>query len=369
MPRANQIHIEPDRVHFSRHPDPAIAAEAGRRILESEQIAGRFQEAVDTTNVNHEYQVLISIVDSLFKRDGLDHDPIVALDSQHFAKVIRAYITSEFDAPGSDVDVYGVAAMGRALVREKVMPNYKIQLRTLLHTMLHEAAHTSAGGEETGLLSIAAYDLETGSVEREYVTVPNEASVQAGKFVKIRIGIGSEANIVLAGGFLEEGFAEYTAIRYMRELGMQTPAPDESVVLAREGVRLVGPGHASAPAPNGIFDMPADYMEPDYDPNDPNGSRPSVPISAYAAYGIELLDQCVPGLYQTMVAARRNPLLQRNVIHMINSVQPGLYRTLRDTLEHPITYRAGLRIIGDAVAAAKAKSTAEPQHKMADTST
>ncbi len=72
-------------------------------------------------------------------------------------------------------------------------------------------------------------------------------------------------------------------------------------------------------------------------------------LSAYAAFGMELLAGESPGLLEKMEAAHKLPIEIKTFARALNEIQPGLYATLRALTASPEDLSRGLKIIIDAL--------------------
>jgi hypothetical protein len=70
-------------------------------------------------------------------------------------------------------------------------------------------------------------------------------------------------------------------------------------------------------------------------------------VPSLAAYGLDMLDERLPGLYEDAVASRQDPDLVRRFKERINSIRPGLYEEQAVMPYDAVHFQAGLRrIIG-----------------------
>jgi hypothetical protein len=91
-------------------------------------------------------------------------------------------------------------------------------------------------------------------------------------------------------------------------------------------------------AGTGRLNIPAEYADAYYSPPKPDVRRaPVFEERGLAAYALDLLDQRLPGLYDTMVASREDPQLVGRVKERIDGISPGLY----DYLAAPLVTSTG----------------------------
>ncbi len=328
------LHIDPDRIYYGSHPDADVAAKTGQLMLEGAQGIRRFQEDVDTTNRNAEYSQAIGVVSHLLTRDGMDHSPIIVLSPEQFDIAIRTHAPDDIPGDG-EKHPDGTVIMGRCLVREPETGSDLSKLICVIGSALHEAAHSAGHKQRSGVMSIGGPSPADGVREREYMHLPWHIDPQDGDFLKIKLSkTDGEYNVSEVGRLLEEGFAEYTKVRYMREvrelMGLEAAAPNEPELLSGYGIRVVNPDKPT-PTPEGYIDIPSDYTEQVHKSIDTTPSTWTLTATPIAAYIIELLEKQTPGLYREMQKSRKDPAAYRNVVHMIESIQPGLYRQLRNS--------------------------------------
>jgi hypothetical protein len=232
--------------------------------------------------------------------------------------------------------------MGRVVVREHPDPQvgefYGADF--VLGLMLHEAAHSTAGEPKNIVITAAGANAIGGY---GYITPDNLVSGFR-KYETQR----QNARIRPVGNFLEEGFADLTRVRLLQRAGRE-PKIDGIV----EGPEVWLLGSDAAPpeddADLGRITMPARFAAAIAILDD--GWVASYDVSAnFAAYGLELLDQHTPGLFEQMQAARREPHRYAEVIKAINSIEPGLYKELRKIAYTREGFKGGLRLIETAVA-------------------
>ena len=78
--------------------------------------------------------------------------------------------------------------------------------------------------------------------------------------------------------------------------------------------------------------------------------------SNFAAYGLELLDNRVPGLYDDLLASRQDPTKQRDAIRKIESIRPGLYRELRELEYTTEDFLHGLKLVIEALGSSQSET-------------
>lgn len=142
------------------------------------------------------------------------------------------------------------------------------------------------------------------------------------------------------GTFLEEGFAEYMAARFIRN---ELKCPNG--IWGNERYKDLGDG----------LTLPSIYVWPgSTQPEDADSPRSYVHLSnshgAYGAYGIDLIAQKYPEIHTALINARKSVEGLRQVAQIIERVRPGLYSEIRKLRKFPEDFKKGLQSIQLALA-------------------
>lgn len=336
-----QTHQEynPRGIYFGESPDPqarAFVQGQEQSIRSNEQ---RFHEFITTApNLNDTYEEELASVHDMFAAAGLDIAPIIVLDQENFVAALTT-------ANETTSDFAGAYFGGYALVCEHPDTGVRELLGKdlVLGNAIHEAAHSTARSEAKTIISSKV----TPGLGKVVLNRVVSSNVHLG-FVKPR---REDMEIVSDGNYWEESFADLTRVRFLGELGREPKADDEEIVDDRLKVKYAGRG-VDAPLPKDGDEMITVPVRFAQCTAKIEGQDASILLSApngIAAYGLDLLDKEVPGLYETVQASRGDHTKQRDVIQMIDSVKPGLYRELR-VLPYSIEgFRQGVIKIGEAI--------------------
>jgi hypothetical protein len=308
-----------------------------------------FQSFVDSTpNQNNDYAEELALVHDYFEAAELEIAPIVVLDRNDFR---TASLLGSHDNGST---LAGFFLFGRTIIANDEDPGRRRLFGTdiILGDMFHEAAHS------TGFKTEKAMVLDRGSY-----AVENEGLQAGGRNITPFLSVGMYKvqgygwrGIARVDEFLEEAFAELTRVRGLSSLGREQRADGEEAYayydededeyeLCYVGADL----HRPLVNPrSGTVNIPMRFIR---GAKKLDGGRvASVPsFCGVAAYGLDMLDQEVPGLYDAMLASRADPRQQAVVINMINSVEPGLYRTLRPMPYSISGFKAGTVAIDKAI--------------------
>ena len=333
------------RIHTNLGPSPTPDdyEYVENRVESSTQRKETFLRYVDTApNHNAEYQEVIDFVDSQFAQDGLEIAPIVILDRDNFEQAC------EISGRPVGEKNYGRYATGRSLIQDEPKPGIKEEFGDdyTVGIALHESAHSTA--LETGdiVTSKVVTEKAVGSTALEATRYFQHISGTSG-FNKYK---WEDSKVRAIGNYWEEAFCDLTRVRYLERIDREPKADGEEKVFAERGIRYAGEG-VKAPIIDKENDLVTVPMKFSLCTNSEEGSELNVLFSqpGIAAYGLELLDGQVPGLFEAMQSSRKEPGKQREVIKMINNVQPGLYKKLRDLPYSDKGFEEGLRTIVQAL--------------------
>jgi hypothetical protein len=315
-------------------------------ISERGKKRGGFLEYVDTApNLNGEYKKEIDLVKAQFARDGVKIAPIVVLDKKHFMEACAINGSRISDKN------YGKFLNGRSLVQAEPRPGIKEEFGGdyVLGVAMHESAHSTDPDTRDVLTS--------KRVVEEVETALGDTALQANRYFEAATGFsgflkykweGSKMRGV--GNYWDEAFCDLRRVRSLERIGREPKADGKDLVFEERGVRYVGEG-IEAPIidkESDLVNVPIKFSLAAHAGED---GEPHVLFGepGIAAYGLDLLDKRVPGLFEAMQASRKNPGQQREVIKMINSVHPDLYRRLRDLPYSDKGFGEGLEVVAQAL--------------------
>jgi hypothetical protein len=352
-----QIHHESNGIYADHHPDPAAQKITEQIFVGLERDGQAFQDFVDAApNLNEEYEPILAKIKERFTEDGLDISPIAILDHEHYeeaGRVLSGRSTAQGTAGIGDAGY----SSGRVVVDDDPGLNIKevYGANRALGAVIHEAAHSTAQ-ERRDIVSSKVIEQALGSTGvRDRVF---SALGDVGGFGKVQ---HKEGRLDLVGNFWEEAFADLTRVRYSTELGIEPRLQRDVASSPPEKLTYISDSADPAKAPAGSTVLPERFAAAIQDDGIGDGLEIAVSTPSFAAYGLELLDTQVPGLFKEMQASRNDSTRQRGVIKMINNVRPGLYRELRDLPYTTEGFRKGLEAIQSALAVNQTDSAAHSQ--------
>jgi hypothetical protein len=330
------VHYEQNGVYLNKNPD-AIAEEISEDMrLKAESNAAQFREYVDNApNLNDKYADEIATVKSQFEEDGLDLAPIVVLDAEQFAEIRELVVDND------EREFYGSYASERVVLIEPPRQIQEIFGSTyMLGNMLHEGGHSS-GGESKSIVVSRVLPNEDGSGYKRYIR-------SAGGLSGFRKYKFEGDSIEIIGDFIEESFAGLLRVRGLERLDKVPHV--EGFQILREGIRYLGENTIPNKGDEQLT-MPLKFI---------TAAVLKGQIAVYGdvshvgAYGLTLLDEARPGLFEQMKLSRRDPTKHHEVIKTINSIKPGLYRELRELSYNYDDFIQGVKIIQAAIAESNA---------------
>src|SRR3990167_90651 len=310
--------------------DPAIQASIEASHARLDTATSNFQEVVDGNNLNDQYSNVLSLTHKYFTDQALEPAPLRVVDGETFSKAYEAAGTKN-----NAVEADGQYVNGRAIVVENPETLEVFGDDDVLGVMLHEAAHSLGQGEHL----IRKVREQQGRIALGGI------AVGLGGMNKANLREGAEAAVV--GDFWEEAFADLTRVKGLRQLGHNHDLESNSNPFEINGVAMVVVPNASRAENPGTISLPAEFAAQSTTTSGKNYVAHSAPN--YAAYALELLDTRVPGLYDDLLAARQNPIMQPNAIQKIETVQTGLYKQLRDLDYTNEDFASGLKFVVDAL--------------------
>lgn len=342
--KPKSIHYEPEGIFVNKHPDPEAQAFVDIQIDERDANLAAFHECLETApNLNELYKTEIATVKSLFEEDSLEIAPITVLDAETF-KEVALLADPNGDPALNDGFFFG----GRVIVAErKEQVKELFGSRAMLGLMIHEAAHSTMSDEH----AIITTKIVEGTDEENPTMMRVLAPVQTGGFRKYRLD--DKGNPEYEGNFFEEGFADLSRVRYIKRAG-QEPHIEGRTSGSPHGIIFFGEGATLDPQTDGEkIAIPVEFASAATNLTLENSEVviPHMEAPAnLAAFGLDLLDKALPGLYGKMQAARKNPALFATVINEINSIHPNLYQTLRTLKYNRSDFKKGIQIIQEALA-------------------
>lgn len=306
--KAKGVHYEPGRIYIDNHPtDPSVNETTRRLIGEHESRKREFKDFLDTApNLNDKYASELTQIREAFDEEDLEISPIVILNQEEFEKALR--IVESAATPDQFNAFY---AWDRVIVKEHT-PSGSAEEVDFSREMtfgltIHEAAHSSQGAARHIVVSKLVADPQP--IRHIH------AGMEVGGFRWYKAQEDGETKIV--GDFWEEAFADLTRVKLLEKLGRE-PRADGGVLehpdLEGDIIRLVGEG-ANLPSPEPDqekISLPTKFAGA-AKVFSGGGAASFVMPSNFAAYGLDLLDQQSPGLYEKMKAARRDSRRFREV--------------------------------------------------------
>ena len=300
--------------------------EASDAALESRAKARADLEAFleHTPNLNAQHVTQINQIQEEFAHDALPISPITVLDAAAF-DVACEIAQQPVESLG------GVHIFGQTLIRSSSESRALYGPAHVLSIGLHESGHATAGEKEPLAIVRKAPVHVAGLAMREMLFTLN--AERGNDFIRYRWAPNDGgAPWRIDGQLFEEGFADLKRVEGFRRLGLEATSISEplgSVWPGGTSVNYVTPDDTlPILGPNGEINLPVGYASCVVATESGLNLLPSVPN--IAAYVLTLLDREAPGLFEQIKAARRNPILQREIIRMVNGVEPGLYEVLRD---------------------------------------
>lgn len=330
------VHYERDGIYFNKNPDATAQALTEEMNSSREFDSAHFRAYVDhAPNLNEKYADELELVKRCFEEEGLELAPIAVLDDEHFEEA-QAIV-----GDGDTQDLSGGYLWERIILREPSDPQIEelFGKNFILGNMLHEGGHSS-GGESKGLVVSRVLPNEEHGYTRHIRRAQGLSGFRKYKFE------GSE--IKTEGDFIEESFADLFRARALERLDMLPHAEEQQT--ADYGIRYLGEGATPPEDADDLLVMPLKFILAK--PLEDGNGRIAIygDISHIAAYGLSLLDEARPGLFDQMKLARNDPKKQIEVIKTINNIKPGLYKELRNLGYTRDDFIKGVKIIQAALA-------------------
>jgi len=329
------VHHDPDGIHVDSHPDANVQEYlAGLQAQEADRLK-RFVDAWDHTPdvTAAEYADELEATHAYFAGRDLPTTPTKVFDPENY----RAVIETLGDGPRP----YAFYLNGRATICSVPGPGFdeRFNLKdVVLGMMLHEGAHGTM--VDNGYLLVSAL---RASPEDPEVMDRHSRHVLRSGFRKYKVE--ADGTIKSQGSSLEEAFADLERTRALQEMGREPKLDGLSGNDPAKDTQVIGVGGQATSGPEaGTIVLPAAFAFAAQVHED-GTAHASLAAANYAAYALHLLNMRVPGLFEQMEKARRDPASFREVIRMINSIQPDLYRNLRELQDSEEELRAGLRLV------------------------
>lgn len=344
------IHFDQRAIHLDQHPHPSVEAAVRETAQEIEEHTLAYQGFIDNKpNLNEKHEEELRYVRETFSELGIEVAPIYVLDSESFQEAIRQATKLRGETSPNDESSHGFFAYGRIVVQEYDDPDIQSAFgdKLVVGTALHEAAHSGITRSNEAIVTQAVIeqDLATGGLKKFYELKP-QGGISGFRKLSARRG----EKVRLEGDFIEEGFADSFRVRKMADRDQETYIGDRKIII--DDIRYVGEYAelTDAEKEDGFLNVPAKYGEIKITDPWTDAALIMDNDAGLAAYGIDMLDSHMPGLFDKMIESRRNPALQAEVIAMINDIQPGLYTKLRKLAYTPEDFQEGVRIIQGAIA-------------------
>ncbi len=296
-------------------------------------------------NHNEGYADELATLNAIAIRDGLEPPAMTVLSSEDFddlGETSGAYPST----------AHAVALFGNIIIADIQYPIPALRKRNIIVKGLHELGHAK-GDEQPVVVSHTTLGAADTPRHRTYlgpVFTQPDGSLRKSAYT-------AEKGFHYKDEFLDEARAHLYCVSHLEELGMEVRLKPRTYVDTPGDVRYVAADITPRLGlrPDGKIEIPAKYM----DVLLPGGIADEV-TPAYAAYGLELLDQYLqtvepdaPRLSDQMWEARDEPTLQREVIRRIERVQRGLYGELRQLSDSAADFKRGLLAIQSAIVAAR----------------
>jgi hypothetical protein len=331
---SEQVHHIGGTLIRGAHPDPRV-----RRMITKLHHTSALRTEIDEmrfsmlSTVNHEHGPQLAEARQKLTNDFGEQTgnvPIKLLPSPVFDQVI-----------GEQADA--VARAGHVIARADSSDLAMYGPRVVVKSVLHEGAHLAgdteretvtfvrepAGKRIFGLSSSAQYGVKELPAHGFYEPVPD-----------------GKGGMAVGGYFIEEGFVESYAGRGAVQMGLGVTATGTILFDSSDGAKVGFADDAQRlphynPADGRVY-LPWDYGKGVYHLQESGEPYSELVPSALPAYAIDLLDQQLPGLFDTMKASRNDKDAIAYVKEQINSVEPGLYDTLACLPYDPVNFQRGL---------------------------
>jgi|GEM_PF-2006724 len=202
--------------------------------------------------------------------------------------------------------------------------------RDVLRKGLHEMGHTECTDK---MPALAIYEWPVIGANVGYV------AGELGTYSAVNMMIGGlavpnpyathEQNIKL-GSFWDEGYVESRSVRTTEDhdMGWRTQGSHTALGLDLGGGKEILYADTTENKPHleeGRLYLPWKYVGGLAQFSDKHVTDVITVTPAFAAYGIDLLDAYLPGLFNTMRRSQKEPALRHEVKRQIDTVRPGLY--------------------------------------------
>jgi len=330
IPHSSVHHTEQGILLNQPHPDPDTQARLEYDLLQIASEGPRFDYiATETPTLNEQYRSEVATIEQQLKRDfgeKMGHFTTHVLAEAEFETLAQL----RYD--GDPVEsTQGFAYRGHIILRADEQMLQDFGSPYLIGVGLHEGSHIATMGEEHTFIT-------TRQVPSE---VPMESSGDpelSGELeLNVLHGYGkNRRSDDFAHQFWGEALADSYRVRALGELGMQwkidaslsmkNPVAGHTIDFTNSSAEAdlahkYEPGHIYLPLK---YAVGVTYNE------EMGTARVKALSPAFGAYGLDLLDAYVPGLYEDLKNASHSPDAERSFIRKVESVQPGLYPALRN---------------------------------------
>lgn len=323
-----------ERIHFIggavlrgvEHSDPATEERIAELQASQARIQEQFEELFETLpNRNEQYAAGLEVL-----RDQLTNDfgeaagetPVKVLSPKNFAKLCNST-----DSPFPPRQLHAYVRDNLIAIRagDAYKKLYGDDYVTAIG--LHEGAHAARTDVRDVYYSkeLPAHAQAGGSSE------PEIGMIEVGGMIEI--ALDANGTEIEQGYFWEEGLVDEYRVRTSLERGLGFwPADYGEGLPMGEGVFVDFAGNDCSDrathinSDTGALVLPSRYL---YAAGIKNGlTRCEVSWPGMAAYGIRLLDEQSPGLYNDMLQSRVSSAARERAKAAVNSISPGLYDEL-----------------------------------------
>lgn len=341
--KISQINNRLDGTVYTGNHEQWFVQESIQKRQAAENVANtNAMVSLDIRNLNQTYGPTINLIEGYYAAKGLKISPVRVVEREAFE---RAYKISGETMDPQDVDTQGEHKFGRSIVVRNKEMEAEFAEDFVLGIGLHEAAHSLFR--------------DGNKIWQTTEGVPNNTSI-GGVAVQglIKADLRRNSSHKNVGMFWNEAFADLTRVRALRDLKRSHDIEKESQPFKAnaESEMVFIPNGAHSERHSAIA-IPAEFSLLAKTVRGKNMIASSAPN--FAAFALELLDSCVPGIYDDFLASATDPRRQADAIKKIESIRPGLYRELSILRYSEEDFKRGLTVACGAVQQSEA-SDREP---------
>lgn len=335
MNEVSQYHSFDGGIYLGRHPSAKVTTSCTEHGAKMYELYDETRDYLATVpDKNAQYQQSIAWAKEIIGPE-VEGVPVKILNPQEYLAAAQALNKPDMIKTG------GALIGGHVVVRDYEGPkvrelfgnDFQVK-RTLSHELAHAAAtkgtplmYTEGGTELDGTVTITAmHYLPPSQGFNKHRKTPD----------------GSQQ----VGSFFEEGHVELTA---MQAMGITQEVEEwfDDFAVVQGDVYYYGQDMPPRPRAGDALPVPVRYAQRKLVEHQGRTGAVVLPANttSLAAYGIDLLDELSPGLYDDMKAARKDPGQFSKVVARIEGVQPGLYRHLRELQYDRISFKIGVHAI------------------------